>query len=148
MVTEVPLDSYPDASYTVTIASDQPLVGAARISTVSTTGQSDFAWFASASDISSPALVSVARGPSPVLHLANPTAKNVTVTIARPGQSSAKIKVPAHRSVDYPAVSGKNYTLTGFDVLTATVSYLGDAQLAAFPVSPSAPASQPIAIYP
>ncbi|MCU1586465.1 MAG: hypothetical protein JWM49_3021 [Microbacteriaceae bacterium] len=148
VVTEVPLDSYPDANYTVTIASDQPLVGAARISTVSATGQSDFAWFASAPSLPSPALISVAPGPNPVLHIENPTAKEAVVTISSPGQSSAKVTIPAGRSVDQPATADTNYTLSGFAALRATVSYSGDAQLGSFPVSPSAPASQPINIYP
>jgi hypothetical protein len=148
VVTEVPLDSYPDANYTVTIVSDQPLVGAARVSTVSATGQSDFAWFASAPSLTSPALVSVAPGPNPVLHLENPTGKDAVVTISRSGGSSTRVTIPAGRSVDHPAVADTNYTLTGFAALRVTVSYTSDAQIASFPVSPSAPASQPIAIYP
>jgi hypothetical protein len=148
VVTEVPLDSYPNANYTVTITSDQPLVGAARISTVSAAGQSDFAWFASAQPLSSPALVSVAPGPNPVLHIENPTEKDAVVTISSPGKSSARVTIPAGRTVDRAGEADSNYTLSGFATLRVTVSYAGDAQLASFPVSPSAPASQPIAIYP
>lgn len=148
VVTDVPLDSYPDGSYTITVATDKPLVAAARISTVGSTGQSDFAWFASATAVSQRALVAVAPGPSPVLHIANPTQKKAVVTIAQKGAPSAQVTVPAGRSIAQSVVSGGYYTLTGFDSLALSVSYFGGSQLAAFTVSPSAPAAQPIRVYP
>jgi hypothetical protein len=43
---------------------------------------------------------------------------------------------------------GTNYFLTGFDALALSVSFVGDGTLAGFSVSPSAPASRPIVIYP
>jgi hypothetical protein len=148
IVTEVPLDSYPDGSYTVTIATDKPLVAGARISTVGTTGQTDFAWSASTTSVSHRALVTVAPGPTPLLHIANPTQKDAVVTLAHAGVADIPVTVPAGRTVTQAVVSGASYTLTGFDKLALAVSYLGDGQLAAFSVSPSAPASRPIVIYP
>jgi hypothetical protein len=148
IVTDVPLDSYLDGTYTVTIASDKPLVAGARVSTVGSTGLSDFAWFASAATVTQRALVAVATGPAPVLHIANPTRKDAVVTIAHTGISSVKLTVPAGRSVAQDVVSGANYTLTGFGSLALSVSYLGDSQLATFTVTPSAPASRPIRVYP
>ena len=148
VVTEVPLDSYPDGSYTVTIASDKPLVAGARTSTVGTTGQSDFAWSTSTTSVAHRALVTIAPGPAPHLHIANPTTKDATVTLAHSGDADITITVPAGRTVSKAVTGGANYTLTGFDSLAVSVSYLGDGQLAAFSLSPSAPASRPIVIYP
>ena len=148
IVTEVPLDSYPDGSYTVTIATDKPLVAGARISTVGTTGQTDFAWSTSTTRVSRRALVTVAPGPAPLLHLANPTQKDAVVTLAHAGAADIPITVPAGRTVTQAVTGGTNYFLTGFDALALSVSFVGDGTLAGFSVSPSAPASRPIVIYP
>ncbi|MES2092866.1 MAG: DUF5719 family protein [Actinomycetota bacterium] len=148
MVTEVPLDSYPDGSYTVTIAADKPIVAGARVSTVGATGLTDFSWFASTPSVSRQALVTVAPGPAPLLHIANPTQKDAVMTLARPREADLTLTVPAGRSVTQAVTSGASYTLNGFASLALSVSYLGDGQLAAFSVSPSAPADGSIRIYP
>ena len=148
IVTEVPLDSYPDGSYTVTIATDKPLVAGARISTVGTTGQSDFAWSTSTTNVVDRALVTVAPGPTPLLHLANSTQNTVTARLSRTGEADITVAVPAGRTVAQAVVGGASYSVTGFDRLALSVSYLGEGQLATFSVSPAAPASRPIRIYP
>lgn len=148
IVTEVPLDSYPDGSYTVTVASDKPLVAAARTSTVGSTGQTDFTWAVSTASVSKRVLVAIAPGPAPILHINNPTATSATVTLAHPGDAEITLTIPAGRTVNRAAIGGTNYTLTNFDALSLSVSYLGDGQLASFGVSPSAPASDSIRIYP
>ncbi|MHC5795272.1 DUF5719 family protein [Lacisediminihabitans sp. FW035] len=148
IVTEVPLDSYPDGSYTVTIATDKPIVAGARTSTVGTTGQSDFAWSTSTTSVSRRALVTIAPGPTPLLHIANPTTKDATVTLAQAGEADIPLSVPAGRTVSQPVTGGSSYTLTGYAEIAVSVSYLGDGQLAGFSLSPSAPASRPIVIYP
>ncbi len=148
IVTEVPLDAYPDGSYTVTIATDKPLVAGARVSTIGSGGQNDFAWFSSSSSVSKRALVAIAPGPGAMLHLANPTQKDTVVTLGHPGDPNLSITVPAGRTVAQSVAGGTNYTLSGFPTLALSVSYLGDGQLAAFSVSPPAPAERPIRIYP
>jgi hypothetical protein len=147
VVTDVPLDSFPDGNYSVVIASDQPVVAGARVSTVGTTGQTDFAWLAAATPIDKQALVTVVPGPSPVLHLDNPTRKPTTVTLTSGGIVAGTFAVPAGRSISLPVSGSPTYALSGFDRLAVAVSYLGDGQLSAFSVSPSAPASGPITIY-
>jgi hypothetical protein len=148
VVTDLPLDSYPDGNYSVTIATDKPIVAGARISTVGATGTSDFAWSASATAVSRRALVAVAPGPAPTLHIANPTRKDAVVRIAHRGDATVTVTVPAGRTVAQGVTGGGDYTLTGFDSLALAVTYLGDSQLAAFTVSPPAPASRPIVVYP
>ncbi len=148
VVTDVPLDSFPEGNYSVSIASDQPLVAGARVSTVGTTGQTDFAWLAAATPLDRQALVAVAPGPSPVLHLDNATRKPATVTLKSGSDAPITVTVPAGRAVAQPVVASQTYTLSGFDRLALAVSYLGDGQLSAYSVSPSAPASRPIRVYP
>ncbi|MET4782148.1 DUF5719 family protein [Glaciihabitans sp. UYNi722] len=147
MVTDVPLDSFPEGNYSVLISSDQPVVAGARVSTVGATGATDFAWLAAAAPLHKHALVTVAPGPSPVLHLNNPTRTSTTVTLKTSGSAAITVTVPAGKSVTQPVTSSTTYTATGFDTLGLAVTYLGDGQFAAFSASPSAPASGPITIY-
>jgi hypothetical protein len=130
------------------IASDRPVVAGARVSTVGATGQTDFAWLSAAAPLDRQALVTVAPGPSPVLHLENPTRKPATVTLSSAGASATTITVPPGRSVSQPVSASATYSIDGFDTLALSVTYLGDGQLSAFSVSPSAPAAGPITIYP
>ena len=148
MVSEVPLDSYPDGSYTVRVITDQPVVAAARVSTVGATGKTDFAWDTSAATISNRALVVVAPGPSPTLHLANPTQKIVSATFSEVGEAAQQLTIPAGGAIAQPVTSGSHYSVTGFDSLAMSVSYLGDGELAGFAVSTSAPTAAPIRVYP
>jgi hypothetical protein len=91
--------------------------------------------------------VAIAAGPSPVLHLANPTRQTQTVTLASANAPDASVSVPAGASVTVPAASG-GYLLSGFDSLQVAVSYQGDGQLSGFTVSPGAPSAPPIRVYP
>jgi len=92
--------------------------------------------------------VTIAPGPAPLLHIANPTAKAATVTLSHSGDADISLIVPAGRTVSRAVTGGANYTLSDFDALAVSVSYVGDGRLAAFSLSPSAPASRPIVIYP
>jgi hypothetical protein len=148
VVTDVPLDTLADGSYTVTVTADVPVVAGARVSTVGATGVSDFAWLAAARPLHGNALVAIAPGPAPLLHLANPTTAPETVKIRATGEADATVTVPAGQTVTHPVVASADYTISGFAQLAISVSYVGDGQLAAYTVSPSAPASQPIRIYP
>ncbi|TXN28797.1 DUF5719 family protein [Lacisediminihabitans profunda] len=148
VVTDVPLDTLADGSYTISVSSDIPLVAGARVSTVGSTGQSDFAWLAAAEPLDRKALVEVAPGPSPLLHLANSARASATVKIATKGQPDATVTIPAGQTVTYPVVASSAYTISGFSTLSLAVSYTGDAQLSAYSVSSSAPASLPIRIFP
>jgi hypothetical protein len=145
--TEVPLDSFPDGEYSLSISSDQPLVAGARVSTVAESGATDFSWIAAGTPLRERALVSVPDGPSPVLHLVNTTASDVTVSLRARGKTTS-VSVPAGRSVATPVQKSTDYTLTGFDSLFASVSYLGEGQLASFGITPMAPGSEPITVYP
>lgn len=148
VVTDVPLDSYPDGSYTVTIATDKPIVAGARVSTVGSAGQTDFAWSASAVSVTGRVLVAIAPGPSPLLHLANPTQQNTTVTMAIAGQADLHLVVPAGGSITQAVGGGASYQLSDFRALAVAVSYNAEGQLAGFGVRPPAPARAAIRIYP
>ncbi|MHB1173095.1 MAG: DUF5719 family protein [Lacisediminihabitans sp.] len=148
VVTEVPLDSFHDGAYTVTIRSDAPLVAGARASTIGASGGTDFEWIAAAPAITAEALVAVAAGPSPALHLSNPTGTDAVATLSAPGAATVSVTIPAGKAVAMPVAASTTYTVTGFTTLMASVSYLGDGALAGFQVTPTGPRAQPITVYP
>jgi hypothetical protein len=170
-VTELPLDSaeqgesatvaIPDGDYTVVLASDQPIVGGVRVSTVvdspgadatstsdTTAPASDFAWYGSAPALIGDTAVSIAPGAAPVLAATNPTAAAITVTLKAQGGTDASLAVPAGGSASVPVDTGTTYLLTGGTGLVATISYAGPGQLAAYPVASARPVSGPITVHP
>jgi hypothetical protein len=148
IVMDVPLDDLPDGNYTVTVSSDKPIVAGVRVATVGSTGQSDFSWHAAAPTLTDTALVSVAEGASPTLHLANQSSATEKVTITPSTGTAIVVTVPKRTSIAVPVVSSASYTISDFESLSMAVSYTGDGLLAGFTVTPSAPASRPIVVYP
>jgi hypothetical protein len=152
-VTELPLGGFTEGSYTISIRSDVPLLAAARTSLYDAavaTGNTDFAWFAAAPAVKKEALVAVAEGPSPMLHLANPGVADVVVKLSQKGGSAAagsSVTVPAGGALAVPVQARTTYELGGFASLMVSVSYSGEGALAAFTVSPTGPAAQAIKVY-
>jgi len=155
MVTDLPLDGLDDGKYTVTVESDAPAVAGVRVSTMGGADveeRTDFAWFASASELTSDTLVSVPRGVDPALHLVNNTAADIEVVITalsgpRAGDE-ATANIGAGSSFIASVDSGANYSLTGFDSLYASVSAQTDGGVAGFTVVPPAASTTPVRIYP
>ncbi|WP_349899456.1 DUF5719 family protein [Parafrigoribacterium soli] len=157
-VSETSLGAFDAGVYTITAESDVPILVAARASRYSETAGSaarvDFAWFAAAPALERRALIAVGDGPSPGLHLANPTSHDATVTVkqtststGKPAAADNRLTIPAGAAVAMSARNGVSYALSGFDRLMASVSYGTADELAAFTVTPTGPASQPITVY-
>jgi hypothetical protein len=158
-VTETPLGDFPDGSYTVTVRSDIPVIAAARASVYSgndSAAKVDFAWFVPAPAFHEKALVTVGSGPTPTIHLANLSdhAATVKVTSSRVGTDptvgksiTTTVAIPGGGSVALPATSGDMYSISGFDQLAISVSYVGAGELASYTASPAGPASRPIEVY-
>ncbi|HWR85968.1 MAG TPA: DUF5719 family protein, partial [Rhodoglobus sp.] len=140
-VTDVPIDSLAAGSYTVQVDAGSPIVAAARSS--SAAGElSDLAWAAAAPVLQDRAQVTVADGPNPRLHLANPGEDELVVTV---GDQS--VTVGAGTAVQVPVDAGRTYQLTADGALMAAVTLGQDAQLAHYPVHPPGAASAPIRVY-
>lgn len=171
IVTDVPLGDFAPGSYTITVASEAEAVAAVRTSTVTITGgtdagggdaasgdtgpapdaadvvATDFAWFVGAPELHERALVSVAPGPSPVLHLVNPGTADAVVTIEASAGAGNTVTVPAGGAVAVPVMDGRSYLLAGFDILRAGIGYQGDGRLAGFVVRPQERVAQPITVF-
>ncbi len=161
-VTDIPLGDFAEGTWTLTVSSEEPAVAAARSSTVTladdpaadvATGAdplvtaTDFAWFVGAPELSGTALVSVANGPNPILHLVNTGSTSAVVTIDASVGADTTVTIAADRAVAIPVVGALSYTLRGFDSLRASVSYQEDGKLSGFVVSPPERVSQPVTVY-
>jgi hypothetical protein len=153
VVTDLPVDGLPDGSYTVNVTSERPVVAGLRVATVPAAGEtpstgSDFAWLTSVQALRDRALVTVAAGPRPQLHLANPTDDEAEVSVEAISGDDIDVVVPANGSAVVDLVEGTTYEIGGFDTLYGAVSYQADTALAGYAVLPPASAAGPIDIYP
>jgi len=151
-VTEVPIPDLADGSYTVRVESNRPLVAAVRVSSAAPAPEgepiaTDFAWLSSASELVTQAQVTVASGPNPVVHLANPTTAAASVSLTGGGEDVV-VELPAGASTSIPVDGGDTYTLGGFDRLYAAVSLAGDGMIARYSARPVGAGSTAILIYP
>jgi hypothetical protein len=158
VVVDVPIEDLADGTYTVTIDSDAPAVAGVRVSTVAVTtdaagleiaGASDFAWLSAASVLTDTSAVTIAAGPSPRMHLVNPTAADSTVSLQpNDGGAPASVTVPAGQATSVPVAEGVTYLLDGFEELYGAVVYVGDAALSGYPVAPPPASAGDITVYP
>ncbi len=167
VVSDFPLGEFTDGSWTMSVSSDRPAVAAVRTSTVTLDGAvpapapgadqvapapesivaTDFAWFVGAPALTSNSLVSVAAGPSPILHLANVESSDAVVTIDGTKGAGTTVTVPAGETLAVPVAKDASYRVGGFDALRLSVSYLGTGALAGFAVSPPDRGSQAVTVF-
>jgi hypothetical protein len=143
IATEVPLQGLAPGSYAVRLASDRPIVAAARAAVAGT----DFAWYAASEARGGDFMVSVASGPGPVLHLFNTDTKDAALTLTPEGGQAAMVSVPAGGSAVLALESGARYVVTGGSAIVASVSYSGGGLLSSFALSPAGPLAAPITVY-
>jgi len=157
-VQDLPVDGLVDGTYAVTVTTSQPVVASVRVSTVAAPvldaegtpsgGPSDFAWLAGVEMLEDSALVTVASGPQPRVHLFNPTDEEAVVTVAEIDGDELTVTVPAQGSAETAVSPGSTYQLDGFDSLYASVSFSGGAQIAGYGVQPPALNAGTITVYP
>lgn len=141
-VTDVPIEQLATGSYTISVDSTQPVVAAARV-TSAVGPVTDFAWFAASSLLRGTAQVTAAPGPSPVLHLANPTTSDAQVLVG-----DKTVAVPAESSAVIALEPGQTYALSGFEFLHAAVTLAGGGMIAGYGVHPPGAVSGSIVVYP
>ena len=159
-VTDVPIGDLGRGSYTVSIVSPVPLIASARVSAAApaipapttptldgATVATDFAWLSSASELKTRAQLTIAPGPSPVLHLANVTATSTTAQLVMVGGATTQIVVPAGASMLAPVEPGETYQLTGFESLYAAVTLTDGGFIAHYTVHPPGTASTPVRVF-
>ncbi len=155
VVTDVPIESLVDGSYSVIVETSVPVIAAVRASTVaadkspgssagaSSAGASDVAWFAGATPLGDAAFTSVAPGDGAQLHLANPGTTPITATI-----NGATVTVPGGSAIAMEALSGTSYRIDRGAGLFASISFASAGRLASYLISSGATVESPVLIYP
>jgi hypothetical protein len=146
-VTELPVAEFEAGRYAATITSDEPIVAGVRTAVVNDDGENDFVWLPAVEALDDVALVAVARGLNPVLTLMNPGDAAAEVVLTR-GDAERTIDIPARAGVYLTVAQGVTYGLSGAEGIGANVGFRGDGTVAAHTVSPRAPTSSPIVVYP
>jgi hypothetical protein len=147
VVTDVPLDDFPNGIYSMSIASTVPVVAGARTTTPTAGGRSDLAWFASAPTLTRSTLADVVDGPGAKLTLVNPTRSDATVSI-RSATRTVKVLVASGTTATTAVDTSQPLRITGAAGLTAGVTYAGADGIAGFPIRPDPLVSTPITVYP
>jgi hypothetical protein len=145
-VVDVPIADLDNGSYTVRVQSASPVLASARVSSALASA-TDFAWLSAASELDVTAHLTVAFGPSPVLHLNNPATTPATVTLTDNAGLTSTVTVPAGASSVVPVNPGASYGLSGFTTLYAAVTLADDWQLARYAVHPLGVGSAPITVF-
>jgi hypothetical protein len=148
VATEIPLDHLSDGRYTVTIDSTEPVVAAARTSTVA--GKAfDFGWFVATEQVADTFLAAVPPGPGAVLHFANSgeDGPDVTVKVVVKGATKTLV-VPSGGSIGLALPQPGTYTVSGAKGLYVSTSLAGNGLVSSFPVNPPGPLASPIEVYP
>jgi hypothetical protein len=154
---DVPLGVLDAGVYTLRLEGDGAFVAAAR-ATTGTPGEVtpgtaeaeasvDLAWSVATMPLLDDAIIAVAQGPSPSLHLANPGGRDATATVTIDGDSR-EIAVPAGGAASVDLDSGSTVLLSDVEGLHAAVSYAGRDALSSFAVQPPGPLDAPIEVYP
>lgn len=146
-VTELPVSEYEAGRYVAVITSSVPVVAGMRVAAVGDDGANDFSWVASAEAVHERVLAAVARGSNPVMTLHNPRDERAEVQMSLADEDST-VSVPAGSSVSVSVDQNSIYLLEGFDELRVAVDFAGDGTVTTHSVSPRAPASTPIVVYP
>lgn len=153
-VVDVPLGVLDAGAYTIRIEADAPVIAAARTTVGGSEGQtdasapSDLGWFVATAPLLEASVVAVPRGPAPTLHLVNPDAEAAAQVTVVSGGSERVVAVPPAGSASVSLEAGASVVLGGTEGLHATVSFVGDDELASFGVQPPSPLDSPIRVYP
>ncbi|CAN5129540.1 DUF5719 family protein [soil metagenome] len=146
IVTEFPFPSLTDDTYSITVASDQPVVVGARSAVVS--GGIDYAWYQSSPALAGSFVFATATGPNPKLQLVNTGQTDAAVTVTpTAGGAPQSLTVAAHSAAGVPLVDHTVYSVSTTAPVAASVGYLGDGLVSAFALSPASPLASPITIY-
>lgn len=145
-VVDIPLGNLDAGNYSVRIQSAQPVVAAIRV-TNAVADATDFAWATPSAALSDNAQLTVAPGPSPILHLANLTSSAESVTLTPTSGAPLTVPVAAGSAVSLPVIPGMTYRMAGFSSVYAAVTFEGGAGIARYSVHPPGTGSTPIVIY-
>lgn len=148
VVTDVPLDSFPDGVYSMTVSSSVPLVAGARSTATTSGSRTDLGWFASATPLSGTVLTDVVDGPGTKLTLVNPTRDDATVTLETSDGKKRDVDVASGATATTDVPTSRAVRISGADGLSLGVTYSGGSGISGFPIRPSTEVSSPVRVSP
>ncbi|MGB4778123.1 DUF5719 family protein, partial [Microbacterium sp.] len=137
-------------TYSVVVIASAPVTGAVRATSAFGAGN-DFGWFVAAPAVTTPTLVAVAVGASPLLTIASTSDRAQSVGLTDDAGSGARtdVTVPARGSVSVPVAAGTVYRLEpAADGIHAAVTYASADAVAGYPIAASDAAAAAITVYP
>ncbi|PCN49306.1 hypothetical protein Csp2054_03775 [Curtobacterium sp. 'Ferrero'] len=147
VVTDVPLDDFPDGRYSFTLSATEPIVAGVRTTTPTQDDATDLGWFASAEPLGDEVTAAVAPASGARMTIVNPTRDDATVTI-RSGDDDQEVSVVAGGTATVGVPTSTQLTITGASGLVAGVTYQNDDGIAGFPIRPATEVSTPVRVYP
>ncbi|MFG6476119.1 DUF5719 family protein [Microbacterium sp. P06] len=146
--TSLAFDDLAPGRYTVTVDASVPIVTGTFEATGFGAG-ADFAWYASAPEVSTPSVFAVPNGPEPTLTIANAGSDEVTVTLEdTAGGAPSTVSVAAGGATAVTVASGTIYRMAPSGPVHAGVGFASADSLASFAVWASDAAAPPITVYP
>lgn len=146
---EIEVPGLAPGTYTVTVESAAPVVGAVW---QSTGPGDDFAWLTAVpalAPVETGTLFAVAAGPSPQLAVVPAASEPATITVtpAAGGPARSATAQPG-RTTTLPLSPGAAYRITSDHAVRAAVTFAGAGELAGYPVWAQDAASAPVPVYP
>lgn len=144
VTSEIPLDKLGAGTYTITVDSTEPVVVAARTSTVSPKNGTDLAWFAAAAPLNGAAAIPLAAT-SGIVHLAN--SSDSPAKLALGGLVATTITVPAHTTISWAPGRAGVVTISDAQGVTASVTYAAAGLIASHVAYPTSASASALTVY-
>lgn len=149
VVQDAPLQNWPKDATALRVTSDQPLVGSG-LGYNTTAGDTDFAWYPAAPEISADKDTSVAIVKNGTLVIANAGDRDASVTLSSAADESknSTVQVPARSAVTVEKPVASTLVLNSDEPVHAGVRVVSGANIAAYPVTTLSSSTDTLSIYP
>ncbi len=147
-VADVPLSGIGDGIYTVTVSADEPVVSAARTTTIGAAGGRDFAWFASVAPNNFHFAVATTPDVPSRLHLVNPSRTlAVMVTVTPENGAPTAVTLDGGQSFSLDTTATPRVVISNNGPVVASASFVGDGKLSAITIAPPDQRAAPLTVY-
>ncbi|MGO1435526.1 MAG: DUF5719 family protein, partial [Canibacter sp.] len=149
VVQDAPLQNWPKDATALRVTSDQPLVGSG-LGYNTTAGDTDFAGYPAAPEISADKDTPVAIVKNGTLVIANAGDRDASVTLSSAADESknSTVQVPARSAVTVEKPVASTLVLNSDEPVHAGVRVVSGANIAAYPVTTLSSSTDTLSIYP
>jgi hypothetical protein len=152
VVTDIPVEELASGTYGLQIESDVPIVAAVRTTSAElaagTVTETDFAWFSASAALDDDTQFTVAAGLDATLHVVNPGADAVAVTLTSAAGVVEEFTIEPDAVLRVPVSNGTTYTLGHSATVHAGITQAQFGLIAAYVIDPQTPGSSPLTVFP